>query len=77
MATRTKITVSLDESIVEELSVTSMLQKIPKSRIVEEALKLWQRARLDRELEEGYRAMAIRDRATAEENLPAARKDWK
>ena len=76
MATRTKITVSLDKGIVEELNMISEQQKTPRSRMIEDALKLWMRAKLDHELEEGYRSMSDRDRATAEENLLTARKGW-
>jgi len=76
MATRTKITVSLDMEIVKELRLTSRRERIPKSRIVEQALLLWKRERLNRELEQGYRSMAEEDSALAEELLPVARKDW-
>lgn len=71
MASKVKVTVSLDKSLVKELEGVSQRSQTPRSRLVEEALRFWQRSRLEQQLKEGYEAMAKEDRATAEENLAA------
>ena len=71
MASKVKVTVSLDKSLVKELEGVSRRSQTPRSRLVEEALRFWQRSRLEQQLKEGYEAMAKEDRATAEENLAA------
>jgi predicted transcriptional regulator len=73
MAPKTKITVSLDPEIVGTLGRVSRKTGTPRSRLVGDALRLWQRVQLEQALKEGYRAMAKADRATAERQLPAAR----
>ena len=72
MPSKVKVTVSLDESLVQELAEVSRRGRKSRSRLVEEALQYWRRSRLERELKEGYQAMAQEDRATAEQNLRAA-----
>ena len=71
MASKVKVTVSLDEALVRELEGTSQRKGKPRSQLVEEALRLWRRSRLEQELREGYQAMAKADRATAERHLAA------
>ena len=74
MASKVKVTLSLDESLVKELEGVSQQSRTPRSRLVEEALRFWRRSRLEQQLKEGYRHMATEDRATAERNLAAG---WK
>lgn len=71
MASKVKVTVSLDEVLVRELRGASYQKRKPRSQLVEEALQLWRRARLEQALKEGYQAMAKEDRATAERHLAA------
>ena len=71
MASKVKVTVSLDERLVKDLKGVSQQSGTPRSRLIEEALRFWQRSRLEQQLKEGYEAMAKEDRATAEENLAA------
>ncbi len=71
MATKAKVTVSLDEALVRELGAASRKTGKPRSRLVEEALELWRRSQLEQALREGYLAMAKEDRATAEGHLAA------
>ena len=71
MGTKVKVTVSLDETLVRELRLASRQKGKPRSRLVEEALRLWRRSQLEQELREGYQAMAGEDRLTAERRLPA------
>lgn len=72
MGSKRKMTVSLDESLVRELTGMSERGRVPKSRLVEDALRFWKRSRLEQELREGYKAMEAEDRETAEERLQAA-----
>jgi metal-responsive CopG/Arc/MetJ family transcriptional regulator len=71
MASKVKITVSIDETLARELEGESRRGRKSRSRTVEEALEHWRRSRLEQELKEGYQAMAREDRATAERNLVA------
>lgn len=71
MASKVKVTVSLDETLVRELGELCRENRKPRSQLVEEALQLWRRSRLEQELREGYQAMAREDRATAERHLAA------
>jgi metal-responsive CopG/Arc/MetJ family transcriptional regulator len=73
MATKVKVTVSVDESLVRALGRVSRSTGRARSQLVEEALRLWQRSRLEQALKEGYQAMAREDRATAERHLHVAR----
>lgn len=71
MASKVKVTVSLDESLMKELEGISRERRTHRSRLVEEALRLWRRSQLDQQLKKGYQSMAAEDRATAERNLAA------
>lgn len=71
MASKVKITLSLDEGLVKELEGISKVKRTPRSRLVEEALRFWRRSLLEQQLKDGYQSMAIEDRATAEHNLAA------
>ncbi len=71
MASKVKVTVSLDQTLVRELGGAGRQTGKPRSQLVEEALRLWRRARLEQELKDGYQAMARADRAAAERHLEA------
>lgn len=73
MPAKTKITISVDPEVVGILSRVSRKTGTPRSRLIGEALRLWQRVQLEAALKEGYRSMAKADRATAERHLSAAR----
>ena len=68
---KVKVTVSVDAALLRELGGASRRSRKPRSQLVEEALRLWTRRRLEQALREGYRAMAKEDRALAERRLPA------
>jgi metal-responsive CopG/Arc/MetJ family transcriptional regulator len=72
MASKVKVTVSLDARLVRELSGASRRLRKPRSQLVEDALRLWRRSRLGEELKERYLAMAAEDRAVAVKHLAAA-----
>lgn len=69
MATKAKLTVSIDKELMRDLRAASREQRRATSHLVEEALRLWRRRKLDQELTEGYRAMAGEDVTTSEEWL--------
>ena len=71
MASKVKVTVSLDKSLVKELEGVSRRSQTPRSRLIEEALRFWQRSRIEQQLKEGYKDMAREDQATAEGHLSA------
>jgi len=73
MARKVKLTLSLDEDVVETLDSVSKQSKQPRSRVVQEAIQLWQRRRLQQELADGYRSMSKEDQETAEQRLAAFR----
>ena len=73
MARKVKLTLSLDEDVVETLDFVSKQSKQPRSRVVQDAIQLWQRRRLRQELADGYRSMSKEDQETAEQRLAAFR----
>lgn len=73
MVSRTKMTVSLDTELVRALGQASRKTGKPRSRLVEEALRHWERQCLQEALTEGYQAMAKEDRATARRYRRAVR----
>lgn len=73
MVSRTKVTVSLDTELVRALGQASRTTGKPRSRLVEEALRHWERQRVEEALREGYQAMAKEDRVTARRYRRAVR----
>ena len=71
MGQKLKVTVTIDESVVNDIDRYSREQGGSRSRLIEEAIKAWRQRRLEKELIEGYRAMAKEDQKTAEANLGA------
>jgi metal-responsive CopG/Arc/MetJ family transcriptional regulator len=73
MEPKVKVTVSLNAALVRELGEAGRHLRKSRSRLMEEALQLWRRRKLEQELKRGYEAMAGEDRVTAERNLRADR----
>jgi metal-responsive CopG/Arc/MetJ family transcriptional regulator len=71
LMSREKITVTIDEELVQELDRMAKILKGSRSRLVEAAIRTWKKARLEQELKDGYRAMAEEDLKVAEDNLAA------
>lgn len=71
MKNKLKVTITLDQAIVEEIDRLSKEQKESRSHIIEEAIKVWKQKRLEKELIDGYLAMAKEDLEIAEANLEA------
>ena len=72
MPAKTKVTVSLDRRLVEDVDRVARASGRSRSRVVEEALRGWRRRRFEAELRDGYRAMAEETRAASEEWLSVA-----
>lgn len=70
---KAKVTLTIDETLVRELDESAAGSGGNRSRAVEEVLRAWRRQRLERELIEGYLAMADEDRETAESALAAGK----
>lgn len=66
---RTKITITLKDSLIGILDRISLIQKKNRSRLIEEAIEAWQRYETKNKLIEGYKAMAKEDVKTAEDHL--------
>ena len=73
MTRKVKLTVSIDAELAKELRTTSRGLRRATSHLVEEALRLWRRRRLDEELRKGYAAMSKEDLDVAESTLAAQR----
>jgi metal-responsive CopG/Arc/MetJ family transcriptional regulator len=68
---KAKITVTIEESLVEILDREARTLNASRSNLVETAIRTWSKLRLERELMEGYREMADENRRVAEECLGA------
>ena len=66
-----KITVSIEEELVQDLDLTAKSLKESRSSVVEAAIRTWKKSRIEQELIEGYRAMADEDVKVAEKSLAA------
>ena len=77
MAHKLKVTLSLDEDLVETLERISRATKKSRSRVVQEALRTWRRKEVQEKLAEGYREMAEENLEVAERGLPAFKKTLK
>ena len=75
MTKKAKVTLSIDAELDRKLSELGRKRRVPKSRLVEEALRVWERKLLQEELRLGYTAMAGEDAGTAGEFLPAVLED--
>ena len=66
-----KITVTIDEELLEDLDRAAESLGVSRSSVLEKAIRTWKKALLQRALIEGYRAMSGEDLKVAEENLHA------
>jgi predicted transcriptional regulator len=77
MASKLKLTVSIDRAVAKRLDDLVKARKRARSALVEEAIRDWEQAQLHARLKEGYLAMAEEDRAFAEAALPLFRETLK
>ncbi len=66
-----KITVTIEEELLEELDRAAKSQKVSRSSVLEKAIRTWKKSLLQQQLIEGYRAMSDEDLKVAEQNLHA------
>ena len=66
---REKLSVTVDPHLFEAIERHAERTKLPRSKIVEEAIRVWERARLAALAREGYRRSAREDLADAEAYL--------
>ena len=71
MGNKLKVTVTIDEAIVREIDRASKERRESRSRVIETAIQQWREKELEKQLIEGYVAMAKEDEETAEANLAA------
>jgi metal-responsive CopG/Arc/MetJ family transcriptional regulator len=71
MGNKLKVTITIDQALVEDIDRLSKEQKESRSGMIEKAIRIWREKRLEKELTEGYLAMAKEDVETAEVNLEA------
>jgi predicted transcriptional regulator len=68
---KAKLSVTVEEELVDQIHEMAALQSQPLSNLVESALKQFLAAQLEAEMEEGYRVMAEFDLALAKTDMAA------
>ena len=71
MGNKLKITITIDRTLVNEIDALSKKYGESRSHLIEMVIKAWRKELLEKELIDGYRAMAKEDVETAEGNLEA------
>jgi len=73
MGTKGKLSVTIDEKVLEALETASREFRMAKSTVTEAALKLWLRKRTEKLMAEGYEATAEQDKEISELGFEAQR----
>ena len=73
MRTKRKLSITVDYKLLEEIEKTSKAHRFSKSRLTEEALKLWFKKNTEELMARGYKEMAKEDQELAELALEAQR----
>ena len=68
-ARREKLSVTIHPSLHRAIERHAIRTRVPKSKVVEDAIRLWERSRLTALAREGYQKTAARDLADAEAYL--------
>ena len=71
MGNKQKVTITVDEAILKEIDELSKSHGESRSRLIEDAIRLWREKKLEKELIDGYLAMAREDAEMAESDLKA------
>jgi metal-responsive CopG/Arc/MetJ family transcriptional regulator len=71
MRNKRKLSITIDNKILEELERTTKAHKFSKSQLTEEALKLWFKKHTEELMAKGYKEMAKEDQEFAELSLEA------
>jgi len=69
MRNKQKVTITIDEAIIKDIDRLSKKEGASRSNLIEKALKVWRKKQFEKELIEGYVAMAKEDSEIAEANL--------
>ena len=69
MTTKAKLTVTIGRDLVKELDKEAKARKISRSALVEEAIELLKKKRIEELLKSGYRDMADENLKVAEEAI--------
>lgn len=73
MRTKRKLSITIDYKLLEEIEKASKVHHFSKSRLTEEALKLWFKKNTEELMARGYKEMAKEDQEFAELALEAQR----
>ena len=73
MRTKRKLSITIDYKLLEEMEKASKVHHFSKSRLTEEALKLWFKKNTEELMAKGYKEMAKEDQEFAELALEAQR----
>jgi len=73
---REKLSVTVDPQLYRAIERHAEDSSVPKSRVIEEAIRLWERSRLAALAREGYEKMAKEDVRDAEAYLSALERTW-
>ena len=71
MRTKRKLSITIDNEILEEIEKITKAHKFSKSKLTEEALKLWFKKNTEELMARGYKEMAKEDQDFAELSLEA------
>ena len=66
-----RLSITIDSDLFNKIEKTSKEENIPRSRIIMEALKLWEQKRIENLMRRGYLESAKEDLALAEFDLEA------
>ena len=69
MRSKRKLSITIDNKLLEEVEKTSKTQKFSKSKLTEEALKLWFQKDREELMAKGYQEMAEEDQHFADQAL--------
>jgi len=73
MRTKRKLSVTVDEDILQAVEKASKAYNMAKSQLAQEAFKLWLKNRTQDQMAKGYEEMAKEDEAFAELAIQAQR----
>ncbi len=71
MGNKQKVTITVDEAILKEIDELCKSLGESRSCLIEDAIRVWREKRLEKELIDGYLAMAKEDVEMAESQLGA------
>ncbi len=73
MRTKRKLSITINYKLLEKMEKASKIHRFSKSRLTEEAIKLWFKKNTEELMAKGYKEMAKEDQEFAELALEAQR----